>query len=152
LHRTNLPLCRLEREEFAILSSLQQGRTLERAIGGEGLRLEWQRILRDNARPIGDGLNATQVFALARSGNAEAAAFLQRSAQMLAYAIYNMCVVLNPALFVLGGGVGMDPVLLEATQSLLQRYSDPVRPTIVASALGEDAQLLGSIRLALDTH
>ncbi len=126
--------------------------SLECAIGGEGLRLEWQRIQRHNGQSLGNDLSATRVFALARSDNAEAAAFLQRAAQMLAYAVYNISVVLNPALFVLGGGVGMDPVFLQATQSVLQRYSDPVRPKLVPSALGEDAQLLGSIRLALDTH
>jgi glucokinase len=125
--------------------------SLECAIGGEGLRLEWQRIHRTNSQGLaGDTRTATEVFELARTGSPLAKDFLERAAQILAYAIYNMAVMLNPSLFVLGGGVGMNPIFVEATQNLLSRFSDPVRPKLAVSALGEDAQLLGSIRLALD--
>jgi glucokinase len=125
---------------------------LECAIGGEGLRLEWQRICKDNHGRLTDSAqSATEVFELGRVGNPLAKKFLESAAQMLAYAVYNMAVVLNPALFVLGGGVGMNPVFLEATQRILERYSEPLRPRLAPSALGEDAQLLGGIRLALDT-
>jgi predicted NBD/HSP70 family sugar kinase len=125
---------------------------LECAIGGEGLRLEWQRICKDNHERLADGDHtATEVFELGGAGNPLAKKFLERAAQMLAYAVYNMAVVLNPSLFVLGGGVGMNPVFLEATQRILERYSEPLRPKLAPSALGEDAQLLGSVRLALDT-
>jgi glucokinase len=126
--------------------------SLECAIGGEGLRVEWRRIQRTNSRELaGDPRTATEVFQLGQMGNPVAKDFLERAARILAYAVYNMAVVLNPTLFVLGGGVGMNPALVETTQKLLMRFSDPVRPKLAVSALGEDAQLFGSIRLALDT-
>lgn len=126
--------------------------SLECAIGGEGLRLEWERLCKQHGERVDGGKQtATEVFELARLGNPLAKGFLERAARMLAYAVYNMAVVLNPALVVLGGGVGMNAAFLEATQRVLQRYSEPLRPKLVASALREDAQLLGSIRLALDT-
>jgi predicted NBD/HSP70 family sugar kinase len=126
--------------------------SLECSIGGEGLRLQWQRICDGNRERLTDGRQtATEVFELAGTGNPLAKSFLESAAQILAYAVYNMAVVLNPALFVLGGGVGMNALFLEATQLILKRYSDPVRPKLALSTLGEDAQLLGSIRLALDT-
>jgi glucokinase len=116
------------------------------------LRLEWQRICKDNHERFADSdQTATEVFELGGAGHPLAKKFLERSALMLAYAVYNMAVVLNPSLFVLGGGVGMNPVFLETTERILKRYSEPLRPKLAPSALGEDAQLLGSVRLALDT-
>jgi glucokinase len=75
---------------------------------------------------------------------------LDRSAQLLAYAVYNISLVLNPSLFVLGGGVGMNGALRDATEAVLQRYSEPAQPRLIISSLGQDAQLMGAIRLALD--
>jgi len=40
--------------------------------------------------------------------------------------------------------------LLAATQRILESYTQPSRPKLVTSALGQDAQLIGAIRLALD--
>lgn len=58
--------------------------------------------------------------------------------------------VLNPSLFILGGGVGRSRILLAETKSILKQYTEPTKPKLVLSTLGEDALLLGSIRLALD--
>jgi len=122
---------------------------LEGEIGGEGIRQQWQR-LRDNKRSPSKDLHATEIFNLARRGNRNARNVLQRSARTLAYAVFNLSVVLNPSLFVLGGGVGRSRILLAETRSILKQYSEPTKPKLVLSALGEDAQLVGSIRLALD--
>ena len=46
---------------------------------------------------------------------------LNRSAQTLAYAIYNLAVALNCPLFVLGGSVGMHPAFWNATQEILEK-------------------------------
>ena len=125
---------------------------LECAIGGEGLRLQWQRICRENQLTLSRSDSvATGMFNRASAGDPFAHTLLRRTAQTLAYAIYDMAVVLNPSLFVLGGGVGVSPVLLEQTQLILRRFSEPAQPKLTVSALGDDAQLLGSIRLALDT-
>jgi glucokinase len=121
---------------------------LEREIGGEGIRQQWKRL--GDKRSRSKDLHATEIFDLARRGNCNAKNLLQHSARTLAYAVYNLSVVLNPSLFVLGGGVGRSRILLAETKSILKQYSQPTKPKLVVSALGEDAQLLGSIRLALD--
>jgi glucokinase len=64
--------------------------------------------------------------------------------------IYNISLILNCPLFVLGGGVGTHPALGEAAQRILERWGTRVQPRLERSALGPDAQLMGAIWLALD--
>jgi glucokinase len=45
----------------------------------------------------------------------------------------------------------MNGALRDATEAILQRYREPAQPKLVISSLGQDAQLMGAIRLALDT-
>lgn len=123
---------------------------LEGAIGGEGIRQQWLQGLRKRGNGHPRSLTATEIFDYAVAGDLRAREILDRTARMLAYTVYNMSLVLNSSLFVLGGGVGMSPVLREATRSVLFQYDEPVRPKITLSSLGPDAQLMGSIRLALD--
>jgi glucokinase len=123
--------------------------SLESMIGGDGIRQQWLEAGKSSAHA--KHLKATEVFDLALTGDPLAKVVLDRSAQLLAYAVYNISLVLNPALFVLGGGVGMNTVLRDATKAVLQSYSEPVQPKLIISSLGQDAQLMGAIRLALDT-
>ena len=120
---------------------------LESKLGGEGIRQEWERICPD---PGMQKLTATEIFDLAKR-EPLAEGLLHRSAQLLAYAIYNIALLLNSPCFVLGGGVGISLPLCEATERILRRYSEPVSPKLVISTLGKDAQIMGAIRLALDT-
>jgi glucokinase len=121
---------------------------LENAIGGEGIKLQWKK-LRVPALP--ENLNATEIFDLALQGNSLAETILQKSATLLAQAIYNISVVLDCPLFVLGGSVGLHPALCDATQKTLSQWERHGRFHVVRSALGADAQLMGAIRVALDT-
>jgi glucokinase len=123
--------------------------SLESTIGGDGIRQQWLDAGKSSAHS--KHLTATGVFDLALTGDPLAKVVLDRSAQLLAYAIYNISLVLNPSLFVLGGGVGMNGALRDATEAALKRYSEPAQPKLVISSLGQDAQLMGTIRLALDT-
>lgn len=125
--------------------------SLESVIGGEGIRLQWTNA-RNGARDfLPPNLTATEIFEYAKTGNPLAKSVLDRSARILAYAVYNISLVLNSSLFVLGGGVGASAPLLEATRRILRSYKEPVCPKLILSALGQDAQLIGTIRLALDT-
>jgi glucokinase len=94
-------------------------------------------------------VTATQIFDHAQH-DPLAQAVLERSSRTLAYAIYNISLVLNCPLFVLGGGVGVHPALRDAADAQLLAWGTRVQPRIVRSELGADAQLLGAIRLALD--
>jgi glucokinase len=123
--------------------------SLESALGGDGIRQRWLEAGQAGAhsRPP----TATEILDLALTGDPLAKSILDHSAQLLAYAVYNISLVLNTSLFVLGGGVGMSEALREATEAVLKRYSEPAQPKIIISSLGQDAQLMGAIRLALDT-
>lgn len=121
--------------------------SLESSLGGNGIRQEW--LDRDGIDPKLYDLTATGIFELAAEGNSSAGRILDRSANLLAYAVYNISLVLDSAMFVLGGGVGMSAALRDATQSILAHHKEPVLPELIISTLGEDAQLMGAIRLAM---
>lgn len=123
---------------------------LESIIGGEGIRQQWLTSSQTNGGPLPQDFTATAIFYHALAGNPQAAEVLDRTARILAYAVHNISAVLNPSLFVLGGGVGTNGPLTRATQRILQGYTQPSHPQLVISALGPDAQLTGAIRLALD--
>jgi glucokinase len=124
--------------------------SLESMIGGEGIRQQWLTCSQTNGGPYPQDLTPTAVFYHALAGNPQAAKVLERSARILAYALHNISAVLNPSLFVLGGGVGTNGPLIRATQRILECYTQPSCPQLVVSALGPEAQLTGAIRLALD--
>ena len=124
--------------------------SLESVIGGEGIRHQW--LTSSGPKPSGNGrdLTATGIFYHALAGNQQAREVLDRTAHILACTIHNLSSVLNPSLFVLGGGVGMNGPLIAATERILEPYTQPSHPKLIASELGQDAQLLGAVRLALD--
>jgi glucokinase len=121
---------------------------LESMLGGDGIRQEWERLCPLDRKL--QKLTATQIFDLAGT-DPLAKSVLDRSAQLLAYAVYNIALVLNTPYFVLGGGIGVSVPLRDATERVLSRYEEPVRPKLVISSLGTDAQIMGAIRLALNT-
>ncbi len=122
--------------------------SLECALGGDGVRKQWLEAA--NSGTHSKPPTATEIFDLALTGDPLAKIILDRSAQLLAYAVYNISLVLNASLFVLGGGVGMSEALRGATEEILKRHGEPAQPRIIISSLGQDAQLMGAIRLALD--
>jgi glucokinase len=123
--------------------------SLESVIGGEGIRKQWLRSRNGTSVEVARNLTATEIFERASTGDLVAKGVLNRSAKILAYAVYNISLVLNCGLFILGGGVGMSAPLRDATQRFLEKYNEPARPKLMVSSLGQDAQLVGAIRLAL---
>ena len=123
---------------------------LEGIIGGEGIKAQWQHLWHRGDTVLSKDLTATQIFDHALNGDPLAQTILQHSARTLGYAIYNISLILNCSLFVLGGGVGMHPALRDATQRILEERGTRTCPKLTHSTLGENAQLMGAIRLALD--
>ena len=124
--------------------------SLETMIGGEGLKEQWLKHTGSrNGRDVRD-LTATGIFYHALTGDERAKNVLEQTARILAHTVYNMSTVLNSSLFILGGGVGMNSTLIAATRRILEPYTQPSHPKLIASSLGQDAQLIGAIRLALD--
>jgi glucokinase len=124
---------------------------LESMIGGEGIKAQWRSLWLPDNTALPRDLTATEIFDQALAGDSLAQTVLAQSARMLSHAIYNMNLVLNCPLFVLGGGVGIHPGLCDTTQKMLEQRNMRMRPHLTRSALGADAQLMGALRLALDT-
>jgi glucokinase len=123
---------------------------LEGIVGGEGIKAQWRSVWREDLTQHPRELMATQVFDYAQAGDRLARQVLDKSAQTLAYAIYNLAIVLNCPLFVLGGTVGMHPALWRATRDILAQRDKRVQPDLLRSTLGADAQVNGAIHLAIE--
>jgi glucokinase len=123
---------------------------LESIVGGEGIKAQWRSAWREDLTQLPRELVATEVFDHAAAGDVLAQSILHKSAQTLAYAIYNLAVVLNCPLFVLGGSVGLHPVFWKATQEVLESRDKRVQPKLLRSTLGPDAQVNGSVWLAIE--
>ncbi|HAG97994.1 MAG TPA: sugar kinase [Ktedonobacter sp.] len=95
-------------------------------------------------------LSPRQIFDAAQQGDSKALAVVEQEGYRLALAIAVITAVLDPALIVLGGGIGQrGELLLPPLERRLQQLT-PLRPRIVASKLGDDSVLLGSIATALE--
>ncbi len=124
---------------------------LETMIGGEGIRAQWQKSWHEKNTTLPISLTATEIFDHALAGDSLALNLLQQTSAVLARAINNIALVLNCPLFVLGGSVGMHQALFDATQSALKQLNMRTQPRLVRSTIGAEAQLIGALRLALDT-
>jgi glucokinase len=124
---------------------------LESLVGGEGIRQQWQRRWNPGATALPKDATATRIFDHALESNSLAQEVLQIVSRTLAYAVYNISLVLNSPLFVLGGSVGIHPALGDATRRMLAGLGTRVQPRLICSALGADAQLIGAIFWALQT-
>jgi len=124
---------------------------LEAIAGGEGIQAQWQSRWSPHATKLPRDASATRIFDHALEGNPLAQEVLQLAARALAYAIYNTSLILNSPLFVFGGSVGVHPALGDATRLVLDERRARIQPSLVRSALGADAQLIGAIFLALET-
>jgi glucokinase len=124
---------------------------LERIAGGEGIRNQWQKRWQDDLTTLSKDATATEIFDHAQESNALAQEVLQVAGRTLAYAIYNISLILNSPLFVLGGSVGIHPALGDAVRLVLKQRRARVQPNVARSALGADAQLVGAIYLAIET-
>ena len=122
----------------------------EAQVGGEGIRRQWLSRWSPACTSLPSDLTATEIFDHARAGDALASEVLRDTARMLSYGIYNLALVLNCPMFVLGGSVGLHPVLGEEIRRLLRQRDDRALPLIVQSALGDQAQLTGAVHLAID--
>ena len=92
-----------------------------------------------------------EVFDAARAGDAAADVAVRAEATRLAHAVAAIAAMLDPALVILGGGVGDNAdLLLDPIYASLAALT-PLRPPIVPASLGGDAVLIGAIATALGT-
>lgn len=92
--------------------------------------------------------DARLVFDLASRGDERAIGSLRREASLLALAIASIGAVADPAIFVLGGGIGSRPELLPLVREEVARLVEEP-PAIETSALGDRSPIYGGVALAL---
>jgi glucokinase len=126
---------------------------LETEIGGDGIQARWQQaISRGRSKPTPDllSLQATQILDRAAEGDRCAGEVADVTASVLADAIADIVVLLNPQIVILGGGVGSHPELCRLTCSMIERHELADRLVIRSSALGTQAQLRGAVAVSLE--
>lgn len=93
---------------------------------------------------------AGDVFAAAREGDKAAAAAVRRYVKDLALGVSALVLALDPQMVVVGGGFSRSAdVLIEPLKRELDRWCIRT-PEVRMSALGDEAVVLGAVRLALD--
>jgi fructokinase len=94
----------------------------------------------------GDHVPAAEVAARATSGEARAAAVLDRYVDRFGRALANVVDILDPDVVVLGGGLSNLDVLYDAGVAAVARYvfNDELRTPIVRNALGDAAGVVGA--------
>lgn len=124
---------------------------LERVLGGGGIEAQWRAALQRRTSEASAGLmhlRADQIFDLAGDGDPVALEVLTGTASLLADAVADIALLLNPELVVLGGGIGSHPELCAAAQRLVERH-EFAQPELRSSALGTRAQLFGAVSLSI---
>jgi len=89
-------------------------------------------------------VSARRVFEAAQAGDERAAAVVAGEAELIARAICAIITVIDPALVVLGGGIGQAPGFAAAVEAELRKLS-PVTPQVRVSALGTEAIVDGCL-------
>src|SRR2546428_5873869 len=93
--------------------------------------------------------DAREIFAAARSGDAVARTVVEEVARRIAAHIAPIAAVADPALVVLGGGLGANgDLLLTPVRRLLAAWM-PYPPRVEISSLGEAAVLMGALAVGL---
>ena len=100
---------------------------------------------------LGRHAKAADLFEAAKAGDAAAVAWLTETQEYLAMAVADVAALVDPEAVIFGGGVAMaqGEWFLGPVRDLAVRCT-PGRPKITLSSLGEDAQIVGAVRLALD--
>lgn len=88
-----------------------------------------------------------ELFLRAEQGEKPAVRVVEEECQRIAHVIASISAVVDPQAVVLAGGVGTNDYLFARTQELAEQLV-PFPPTLIRSALGEEASLIGAIHLA----
>ncbi|WP_429932503.1 ROK family protein [Agrobacterium vitis] len=95
-----------------------------------------------------DGETVADLFSLARSGNEQARSAIDSVAKQASIGIAAVHALLDPAVTVIGGGIGSQPEFF----TLLQTHLEPLLPfesPLKQSRLGIQAGMIGAVALAL---
>jgi predicted NBD/HSP70 family sugar kinase len=89
-------------------------------------------------------VSARRVFTAAAKGDERAAAVVAEEARLVAQVLSAVVTIVDPALIVLGGGIGQAPGFADAVSAELRGIA-PVMPEVRVSALGTEAVVDGCL-------
>ncbi len=127
----------------AVASKMAIGRLIDEAIA---------RKEPTSLRPNGGGVDAEALAAAAGAGDAVATRILAQTGEHLGRGISFLLNVLNPEMIVLGGSVAAagEALLREVRGAVARHALLPHGVAIVPSALGDKAELMGAVLLAME--
>lgn len=105
----------------------------------------------DSGRPtkLPSNADVPEILDAVGQGDEAAAHALENAAAAMADAVTHVCLIVDPKKIVFGGGVGANPLFVEAVNAeLRQRHPRPVE--VSASTLGRRATFLGAVSYALE--
>lgn len=119
----------------------------------------WQGLRRSILAAKGleddDSIDGIRLFEWVNAGDDAALRGLHEYAKDLCTWIFNLQCIVDPDTVVLGGGISVQPALLEAVHISMRsmmadlQMSQMPKPNIVLSELGASAKLIGAVRSAL---
>ena len=123
-------------------------RTLEDVASAPTIRRQFRQAL-DAGLPsrLERDADVSELLLAASVGDDAASEALGIAAEAMASAVAWLCWFNDPARIVFGGGVGSNPIFVDAVRSKLGLYLDKT-PELVASALGSRAAFMGAVSTA----
>jgi fructokinase len=114
----------------------------EQYVSGTGLQ-------RDHLRVTGEDISGKEIVSRARKGDAKAKASLSRLQDRFARVAANIGCVVDPDVFVIGGGLNELPELVEELPPLISRYSfsGTAEAKVIRAKHGEKSGVRGAARL-----
>ena len=122
--------------------------TLEDVASAPAIRKRFRQAM-EAGRPSrleGDA-EVSELLLAASLGDDAASEALGIAAEATASAVAYLCWINDPARIVFGGGVGSNPIFVDAVRAKLDHYLDET-PELVASGLGNRAAFLGAVSTA----
>ncbi len=125
---------------------------LEAYTGGRRMALRTERLRAEAGVPVGEPATTRSLHRDFEAGDEIARRVIEEAGDHLGLAVANLVTILNPSRLVLGGGVlGSVPYLEQRVRTAVDTLtSRPARSkvTVVSTALGDDAGLIGAAHLA----
>ena len=121
--------------------SLKKG-AFERGAATHGIRQAYTELTSET-------LDVPDIFSRLREGDPSALKVIEQTAAYLAWAVASVSVVTNPELVILGGSIGSQPEMIEATRAYVAKCF-PYVVRIEPSPLGNHAALCGAAAIGLE--
>ncbi len=123
--------------------------TLEDVASAPAIRKLFHRAVEGGHRTGLEGdADLRSIFAATLNGDEAATAALTIAADAVAFATSYFCWVNDPSMVVFGGGVGANPIFVDAVRARIGRYLTVV-PQLIPSTIGGQAAFHGAVSTAL---